>query len=312
MRAFTPLVSILAAASVAISAAIPDEPWTHLTPTGSSPSGAVTDYDGSFALTIITLSAAPTSGAKKRDVTVTQIGDGQVQVHTVVNQIADGQVQHQTAAVVNQIGDGQVQHQTAAVVNQIGDGQVQHQTAAVVNQIGDGQVQHQTAAAVNQIADGQIQHQTAAAVNQIGDGQVQHQTAAAANQIGDGQVQATAAAQAGDGQVQNNGAVVETCVTADSLVATLKGGVLRDAKGRIGAIVANQQFQFDGPPPQAGTIYAAGWSVVPDSKGGFQLALGDQTTFYQCLSGDFYNLYDKSIGAQCAKIEIGILKAISC
>ena len=32
------------------------------------------------------------------------------------------------------------------------------------------------------------------------------------------------------------------------LELTLSGGVLKDAKGRTGSIVANYQFQFDGPP----------------------------------------------------------------
>lgn len=290
---------------------------------------------------------------------INQIGDGQVQQQTasVVNQIGDGQIQQQTtASVVNQIGDGQIQQQTtASVVNQIGDGQIQQQTtASVVNQIGDGQIQQQTqtASVVNQIGDGQIQQQTAApksasVVDQIGDGQIQqHTTASVANQIGDGQIQQQSVAaesthapsqsvvnQVTDGQVQATGAASsdpdspkdyfeETCVSDDSLLVSLTDGELRDSKGRVGAIVANRQFQFDGPPPQAGTIYAAGWSFVPadvaglgekqsDTKeGGFKLALGDQTTFYKCLSGDFYNLYDESIGAQCSAIEIFLLKAV--
>lgn len=292
---------------------------------------------------------------------INQIGDGQVQQQTasVVNQIGDGQIQQQTtASVVNQIGDGQIQQQTtASVVNQIGDGQIQQQTtASVVNQIGDGQIQQQTqtASVVNQIGDGQIQQQTAApksasVVDQIGDGQIQqHTTASVANQIGDGQIQQQSVAaesthapsqsvvnQVTDGQVQATGAASsdpdspkdyfeETCVSDDSLLVSLTDGELRDSKGRVGAIVANRQFQFDGPPPQAGTIYAAGWSFVPadvaglgekqsDTKeGGFKLALGDQTTFYKCLSGDFYNLYDESIGAQCSAIEIFLLKAVDC
>lgn len=32
---------------------------------------------------------------------------------------------------------------------------------------------------------------------------------------------------------------------------TLKDGILKDKEGRIGSIVANFQFQFDGPEPQA-------------------------------------------------------------
>ncbi|ABN64247.1 tandem internal repeat-containing protein [Scheffersomyces stipitis CBS 6054] len=273
------LLSLFAATSLVSAAVIPrdDESWKTLTPSGSYLPDATTDYDGSFAISIIVLET-PTPA--KRDV-ANQIGDGQVQVQTTA------------AAVVNQIGDGQIQQQT--------------QTVAVVNQIGDGQIQQQTqtVAAVNQIGDGQIQQQT----NTIGDGQVQAQTATVAGQIADGQVQATPAAQAADGQVQSN---VVVCVAADSLTATLQGSILRDNKGRIGAIVANRQFQFDGPPPQAGSIYAAGWSIVPDGNGGQQLALGDQTTFYRCLSGDFYNLYDESIGGQCSPIEIAILKATTC
>jgi hypothetical protein len=354
-------------ASLVNAAAVPSEPWTTLTPTATIPSSAsaLTDFDGKFALSIKTISSVA-SGAAKRDDVVGQIGDGQPQQNTdvhqtapkttasVVNQIGDGQVQQQTTAkVVNQIGDGQVQEQTTAkVVNQIGDGQVQEQTTAkVVNQIGDGQVQQQTTAkVVNQIGDGQVQQQTASVVNQIGDGQVQAQpktTASVANQIGDGQVQQQTkvtvsgqATQIGDGQVQATGGpsdagtgktgIAETCVADDALTLTLNGGVLHDAKGRIGAIVANRQFQFDGPPPQAGTIYAGGWSIVPASyvedlttqeaaeKGkrdhaeGYKLAIGKQTTFYKCLSGDFYNLYDQSIGGQCLAIEIEILRVVSC
>ncbi|PSK36976.1 hypothetical protein C7M61_003841 [Candidozyma pseudohaemuli] len=276
---------------------------------------------------------------------------------SVVNQIGDGQIQQQTAAaetksVVNQIGDGQIQQQTAAaetksVVNQIGDGQIQQQTAAaetksVVNQIGDGQIQQQTtapatASVVNQIGDGQIQQQTAspttaAVANQIGDGQVQQQsvdaesvapTQSVINQISDGQIQASGSPDSSDAGSPKH-YFEETCVADDSLTVSLVDGELRDFKGRVGAIVANRQFQFDGPPPQAGTIYAAGWSFVPaevaglgekesDTKeGGFKLALGDQTTFYKCLSGDFYNLYDESIGAQCSAIEIFLLKAVDC
>ena len=47
-----------------------------------------------------------------------------------------------------------------------------------------------------------------------------------------------------------------------------------------------------------------------DSPG--KLALGSQTTFYKCNSGDFYNLYDQSIGSQCEEVEVTILKAVEC
>lgn len=285
-----------------------------------------------------------------------QISDGQVQQQTTASllaQIGDGQIQQQTTAdVLAQISDGQVQQQTvkpssASVLAQITDGQVQQQTtvapaptdsvlanisdvqiqqtataAAIVNfgQLSDGQIQDQsTAAGLSQIPDGQLQDlSTAPGLNQISDGQFQQTTSAEIQsaQITDGQIQATASASfdsSGFGQ---------TCAAPNSLQVHLNNGVLTDSQGRIGAIVANRQFQFDGPPPQSGTIYAGGWSIVPldfqdgstSTTGGQygKLALGQQTTFYRCLSGDFYNLYDQSIGGQCSEVEFTVLKIVSC
>lgn len=296
----------IALAGSAYAAYVPSEPWTDLTPSAPAPTGASTDHSHKFGIQIVTVSAA--SGVSAASATPTAAGK-----RDVVNQIGDGQIQKQTsqtlstpkptttAKVVNQIGDGQIQHQTAAttakVVNQIGDGQIQHQTATtakVVNQIGDGQIQHQTAT-------------TASVVNQIGDGQIQHQTVSGASQIGDGQVQLpTGEAQAPAGD--DDEGVPQACLTDASLSMSLNGSVLTDSKGRIGAIVANRQFQFDGPPPQAGSIYAAGWSITTDGN----LALGDQDTFFQCLSGDFYNLYDKNVAAQCSAVHLSVIDLVLC
>ncbi|QLL31492.1 hypothetical protein HG536_0B03550 [Torulaspora globosa] len=294
--------------------------------------------DGQIQATTATTAAA-----------VSQIGDGQIQATTApaVSQIGDGQIQATTAAAVSQIGDGQIQATTAtttaAAVSQIGDGQIQATTAPAVSQIGDGQIQATTAAAVSQIGDGQIQATTAttaAAVSQIGDGQIQATTATtnAVSQIGDGQIQATtattnAASQIGDGQVQattttsgasqvsdgqvqatgsssssSNAVKAVSCKNDGTLQMTLKGGILTDGKGRIGSIVANRQFQFDGPPPQAGAIYAAGWSITPAGN----LAIGDEDTFYQCLSGNFYNLYDQSLGEQCHPVHLEVINLVDC
>lgn len=82
----------------------------------------------------------------------------------------------------------------------------------------------------------------------------------------------------------------------------LKNGVLKDAHDRTGYIASNYQFQFDGPP-QAGALYTAGFSACSNGS----LALGSSTVFYQCLSGDFYNLYDRSWAEQCEPIEIIIM-----
>ncbi|CCH45158.1 putative secreted protein [Wickerhamomyces ciferrii] len=88
-----------------------------------------------------------------------------------------------------------------------------------------------------------------------------------------------------------------------TLSIKLEKSVLQDSNGRIGSIVSNRQFQFDGPPPQEGAIYAAGWSITPSGV----LALGEQSVFYQCLSGNFYNLYDQSVADQCHPINLQVV-----
>ena len=76
--------------------------------------------------------------------------------------------------------------------------------------------------------------------------------------------------------------VVETqCIQPRSLKMSLQNGLLVDHLDRIGSIVDNRQFQFDGPPAQAGAIYTGGWSLCPDNS----IALGPQKQFYACASG---------------------------
>ncbi|KAH7067518.1 hypothetical protein BKA63DRAFT_522286 [Paraphoma chrysanthemicola] len=95
----------------------------------------------------------------------------------------------------------------------------------------------------------------------------------------------------------------ETAQTAadGALVCTLKEGILRDGDGRTGSVVANRQFQFDGPP-QAGAIYTGGFSICSNGS----LAIGGTTRWWQCSSGGFYNLYDEYIGGQCEEIRIQV------
>jgi hypothetical protein len=83
----------------------------------------------------------------------------------------------------------------------------------------------------------------------------------------------------------------------------LNDTILYDSQGRVGSIVANRQFQFDGPPPQAGALYAVGWTITEDGN----LAIGDNDVFYQCLSGSFYNLYDEHIGSDCRAIYLEVI-----
>jgi hypothetical protein len=89
------------------------------------------------------------------------------------------------------------------------------------------------------------------------------------------------------------------CGSNGILVMSLEDGSVSDARGHIGYIASNFQFQFD-LPPQAGAIFTSGFSICPGSL----LALGDSTTFYRCLSGDFYNLYDRDWAEQCEPVSI--------
>ncbi|XPS70081.1 tRNA pseudouridine(32) synthase [Ascochyta lentis] len=87
---------------------------------------------------------------------------------------------------------------------------------------------------------------------------------------------------------------------ADGLLfCTLEDGVLRDQYSRTGSVVANRQFQFDGPP-QAGAIYTGGFSICQNNS----LAIGGSARWFRCMSGAFGNLYDESIGDQCTEIRI--------
>ncbi|KAI1821469.1 hypothetical protein F4861DRAFT_461290 [Xylaria intraflava] len=94
------------------------------------------------------------------------------------------------------------------------------------------------------------------------------------------------------------------CDAAGGLVVTLRDGQIVDAEGRIGYIASNYQFQFDAPA-QSGALFTGGFSVCE----GNTLALGSSRTFFQCRSGDFYNLYDRTWAAQC---EPAFIIAVPC
>lgn len=98
------------------------------------------------------------------------------------------------------------------------------------------------------------------------------------------------------------------CALDTTLLVTLENGVLRDVQGRVGLIVASKQFQFDGPPPQHGAIYSAGWSVT---SAGY-LQLGSETKFWQCRLGEHYNLYNEEIAYQCSPVVLEVVELTTC
>ncbi|PTB71883.1 cell wall protein, partial [Trichoderma longibrachiatum ATCC 18648] len=92
------------------------------------------------------------------------------------------------------------------------------------------------------------------------------------------------------------------CSNPNALLLTLNDGVLKDAKGRTGYIASNFQWQFD-QPPQANALVTSGFSACDNGA----LGLKGSTTFWQCLSGNFYNLYDRNWAPQCQPVELVIL-----
>lgn len=303
---------------------------------GSAPSGCAVSQQGVFGIQVV-----QQAGAAQQKRQVTQIPDGQIQATSAarpVTQIGDGQIQANTATAakpattaaaakpVTQIGDGQIQAPTstartgmvtvtvtkdncvASPITQIGDGQIQAPMGTPITQITDGQIQapRATATPVSQIRDGQIQAPSSAAtgrpVTQIGDGQIQASSATSSAKAG----MSTGTTSAGYAMLPG---AAQACASSSTLQLKLNNGILTDAQNRTGYIAANSQFQFDGPP-QTGAIYTAGWSVCTNGT----LALGGDVTFYQCLSGSFYNLYLNNVlgAAQCQPVQIQAIQLNSC
>merc|ERR1712029_574081 len=59
----------------------------------------------------------------------------------------------------------------------------------------------------------------------------------------------------------------------------------------------------DGAPPQANALETSGFSICSNGS----LALDGTAIWYQCLSGDFYNLYDENDAAQCSPVYINAI-----
>merc|ERR1711939_1010437 len=208
----------------------------------------------------------------------------------------------------------------AATVSQIADGQIQAPTSTPapsmtmmgVSQIGDGQIQGPACTPSAQVQDGQMGCTRVPAISQISDGQIQAPTATVQSTTTN-TVTSTATAvvsQIADGQVQNSGALSNgrvACQDNGTLALMLNNGVVTDNQGRTGYIASNRQFQFDSPP-QAGAIYTSGFSLCSNGS----LALGGSTTFYQCRSGGFYNLYDENVASYCEPVTLNAVDLLSC
>ena len=280
-------------AAAALSAYVPSEPWSTLTPPGTYP-GGTTNYPSTFGIAVQSAQGTATRMAKRQ--AISQINDGQIQAPTTTRPYRS------TPTVTSVPYVTSYPQEIIPAVSQIHDGQIQVTITPSPSTIWVPSTTYSEVPIVppvEQIHDGQIQAPLK-----------QQATRSAVAEIHDGQVQASKAPEPSPKPAESNsgsGKAV-SCKTGSTLQLHLEDGVLYDERGRIGSIVSNHQFQFDGPPPQAGAIYARGWSVTPSGY----LALGDSDLFYQCLSGDFYNLYDESIGAQCHPVRLEVVDLVDC
>ncbi len=308
---------------------VPGDNFSTFTPTDGYLEGATTQFTTTFGIAInpIVSSVQLSSVTTEADgnVYATQINDGQIQAATstpqpqVMTQIGDGQIQGptpasptfpkvETMAVVTQIGDGQIQATTLTTVNRPVSSSTSESDNGVVTtkitKIIKAYVTVPASSSCPTSSDDVITTYTVTPTDTV------IQTITSLNLptllpttvlVNKRESEETATL------FFSKRELPLSCSSDTALSITLEDSVLRDSHGRIGAIVANRQFQFDGPPPQAGSIYAAGWSIV-DGK----LALGKVTTFYQCLSGNFYNVYDQSVGPQCTAVELDIVIFQEC
>ncbi|KAF7507787.1 hypothetical protein GJ744_010088 [Endocarpon pusillum] len=279
-------IAILAAAVVVKASPFPQAVTAAISPTEKTPPGCTGSTHGSFGIAAmnVTTASAPAKRAPPQALPVSQIADGQPQVPIY------------TMAPVSMIMDGQVQGGLHTM--EIGDGQVQASTRV-------------TTAPVTVLSDGlpQASVVTAAPVSQISNGQTRAKasTKTLVSRVSDAQPQALAATDPAAAASNSSGTHLVACKSAGTLELTLNDGVLKDAQGRTGYIASNFQFQFDAPP-QAGAIYTSGFSVCSNGS----LALGGSNIFYQCRSGDFYNLYDRYWAAQCSPVTIETLALQDC
>jgi len=308
---FSSGVIVLLAAALAQAAPHPKpipvpQGVTALISPGPAPSGCAINYAGMFGIAAISATGVPktvTRGVKLKRLAAPATG-------APVTQISDAQPQAPTAtlAPITQISDAQPQaptsHMTHTAVSQIHDGQVQAYYSPIT-QISDAQPQapvHTTAVP---------QAPTQPAVSQPTEGQPQAPKTTSATTAAVSQATTAAQPQAGTMTSSTGPAPsvsMVACLTNSTLELSLSNGRLTDGKGRIGYIASNFQFQFDEGVPQAGAIYTTGFSVCDNGT----LALGGSAIWWQCLSGNFFNLYDRDWAAQCSPVYLRVLGLKQC
>ncbi|KAL0261001.1 hypothetical protein SLS55_004693 [Diplodia seriata] len=306
-----------------------------ISPSAAAPSGCSANYSGSFGIAVVVLSSTSSTNVDVQEAAVTPSPSSSSAAGIyVVSQIGDGQIQAPTAGITTPIYTPVPTPDYTSVVpiSEISDGQPQAPAGTptpatpltpiatpVISPPPSPSSSSSTEAAttvipISEISDGQPQAPaitsssstpSASSFSTAEPGT----TVAAVSQISDGQIQSSTAAR--------NKRSLTACATDSTLTLTLSGddGVLRDARNRTGYVASNYQFQFDAPP-QSGALYTAGFSVCgggDDGEGNDKvLALGGSKTWYRCLSGEFYNLYDRWWAEQCEEVGIEVVELVEC
>ena len=265
--------------------ALPQAVTAAISPSEAPPPGCTPTFSGSFSILVKNLT---TSGPAKRAEPTPQVA-----TYAHVSMITDGQVQggfHTAEYMAMQKGDGQIQVQTTTVmqVTQYSDGQPQAPTMTFMTPTS-------TAPAVTKATNSQAQATSSSAAAPPTSTSTKAPTIVATST-------SSSVSSSTTGSVQ-----MVACEKPGQLAITLNNGVLKDAQGRTGYIASNFQFQFDSPP-QAKAIYTSGFSSCSNGT----LALGGSNIFYQCRSGDFFNLYNTNWAAQCSPVTISIVTLKQC
>ncbi|KAF9640325.1 putative covalently-linked cell wall protein [Lasiodiplodia theobromae] len=313
MKSYAAIAAVGAlAARSAHASPFPQAVTAAISPSGAAPSGCSASYSGSFGIAVVVISSA--SGVTTLSSMATASNAGDVYI---ISQTSDGQIQVPTTGVttpvytpdytsvipISEISDGQPQAPAGTPTTTpttslksrcrtpVSSSSTEEATTVVpVSEISDGQPQA-PAGTPNTTPTTRVRSRCGTPVSSSSTEEAT--TVVPVSEISDGQPQAPAA-----------------CPTSSTLTLTLADGVLHDAHNRTGYIASNYQFQFDAPP-QAGALYTAGFSVCSED-GTASLALGGSKTWYRCLSGDFYNLYDRWWAAQCEEVKIEIVEFADC
>ncbi|OJD37651.1 covalently-linked cell wall protein [Diplodia corticola] len=300
------------------------------TPSSAATSNTTADV-GVQEAAVVTPSISSSSSSAAGVYVVSQIGDGQIQAPTTAAAATPVYTtpvptpDYTSVVPISEISDGQPQAPagtptttpltpatpTPAVTSPSSPSYSSTEAATTVipiSEISDGQPQ---APAATSTSPATTTTTTSSSSSSSSTSTTLATSVAAVSQISDGQIQSPTSA-----QKSKNKRSLTACATSSTLTLTLSGdagGVLLDAHNRTGYIASNYQFQFDGPP-QSGALYTAGFSVCEGGgeSGGDVLALGGSKTWYRCLSGGFYNLYDRWWAEQCEEVGLEVVELVDC